>query len=85
MNPYLKEIDYDSRNLYQYAMENLSMDYQNEVTQLKTDIEMIANRVKKKKIIRNLQSRFSFTFAHTFSIRLNSTVIGSVHQGTDIV
>lgn len=44
-NPYLKEINFDSRNLYQYSMENLSMDYQNQVMQLKTDIELIANKV----------------------------------------
>lgn len=45
VNPYLKEIIIDSRHLYQFAMENLSMDYcQNEV-QLKSDIELLANKV----------------------------------------
>lgn len=45
-NPYLKEIIIDSRHLYQFAMENLSMDYcQNEVIQLKSDIELLANKV----------------------------------------
>ncbi|XP_055304970.1 tectonic-like complex member Mks1 isoform X2 [Sitodiplosis mosellana] len=43
-NPYLKEIVFDSRNLYQFAMENLSMDCQNEVVQLKNDIELLANK-----------------------------------------
>lgn len=45
INPYLKEIVFDSRNLYQFAMENLSMDCQNEVIQLKNDIELLANKV----------------------------------------
>lgn len=45
-NPYLKEIVHDSRNLYQFAMENLSMDCQNEVAQLKNDIEVLANKVR---------------------------------------
>lgn len=45
VSPYLKEIIGDSRNLYQFAMENLSMDCQNEVIQLKSDIELLANKV----------------------------------------
>ena len=45
INPYLKEIVFDSRNLYQFSMENLSMDCQNEVIQLKNDIELLANKV----------------------------------------
>lgn len=46
VNPYLKEIvDRDSRNLHQFSMENLSMDCQNEVIQLKNDIELLANKV----------------------------------------
>lgn len=45
INPYLKEIIVDSRNLYQFAMENLSIDFQSEVIQLKSDIELLANRV----------------------------------------
>lgn len=45
VNPYLKEIIVDSRNLYQFAMENLSMDCQSEVIQLKNDIELLANKV----------------------------------------
>lgn len=45
-NPYLKEIVHDSRNLYQFSMENLSMDCQSEVSQLKNDIELLANKVE---------------------------------------
>lgn len=45
INPYLKEINSDSRNLYQFAIENLSMDCSNEMTQLKNDIELLANKV----------------------------------------
>lgn len=46
VNPYLKEIIIDSRHLYQFACENLSMDYcQNEAIQLKSDIELLANKV----------------------------------------
>lgn len=45
VNPYLKEIIGDSRNLYQFSMENLSMDCQNEMIQLKSDIELLANKV----------------------------------------
>lgn len=45
VNPYLKEIIGDSRNLYQFSMENLSMDSQNEMIQLKSDIELLANKV----------------------------------------
>lgn len=45
VNPYLKEIIVDSRNLYQFAMENLSMDCQSEIIQLKNDIELLANKV----------------------------------------
>lgn len=51
-NPYLKEIIIDSRHLYQFAMENLSMDYcQNEVIQLKSDIDSLANKVSYDDII----------------------------------
>lgn len=46
VNPYLKEINFDTRNLYQFAMENLSMDCHNEITQLKNDIDLLTNRVK---------------------------------------
>lgn len=45
INPYLKEINSDSRNLYQFSIENLSMDCSNEMTQLKNDIELLANKV----------------------------------------
>lgn len=44
-NPYLKEIVFDSRNLYQFAMENLSLDCPNEAAQLRNDIELLANKV----------------------------------------
>lgn len=46
VNPYLKEINFDTRNLYQFAMENSSMDCHNEITQLKNDIDRLTNRVK---------------------------------------
>lgn len=45
VNPYLKEIIVDSRNLYQFAMENLSTDCQSGIIQLKNDIELLANKV----------------------------------------
>lgn len=46
VNPYLKEINFDTRNLYQFAMENLSLDCHNEISQLKNDIDLLTNRVK---------------------------------------
>lgn len=57
VNPYLKEIIGDSRNLYQFAMENLSMDCQNEVIQLKSDIELLANKVSLSAFRRKLFHR----------------------------
>lgn len=49
-NPYLKEMIGDSRHLYQFAMENLSMDCQNEMIQLKSDIELLANKVSNERV-----------------------------------
>lgn len=46
VNPYLIEINFYSRNLYQFAIENSSMDCHNEITQLKNDIDRMTNRVK---------------------------------------
>lgn len=45
-NPYLIEINADSRNLYQFAIENLSTDSTNETLQLRNDIEVLANKVR---------------------------------------
>lgn len=45
VNPYLKEINLDSRHLYQYSIENLSNELQNDDWLLKTDIDAIANKV----------------------------------------
>lgn len=50
VNPYLKEINLDSRHLYQYSIENLSNDSQNEDWLLKTDIDAIANKVREQEI-----------------------------------
>lgn len=49
VNPYLKEINLDSRRLYQYSIENLSNVSQNEDWLLKTDIDAIANKVSEQK------------------------------------
>lgn len=50
INPYLKEIDSDSRNLYQYSIENVSTDFRQEQQywSLKRDIESMANKVSTK-------------------------------------
>lgn len=45
-NPYLKEIVSDSRHLYQYAIQNISVDLgSDDDWPLKDDIEMMANKV----------------------------------------
>lgn len=63
VNPYLKEINVDSRNLYQFAMENLSTDCQNEVTQLKSDIELLANRVNISELNPEATKIYVFSFS----------------------
>lgn len=70
VNPYLKEINFDTRNLYQYAMEDLSTDYHNEITQsLKNDIDLLTNRVKYNTFVRPIGKcsksyRLSFTISN---------------------
>lgn len=44
-NPYLIEINADSRNLYQCAIENLSADSSNDMAKVRNDIEVLANKV----------------------------------------
>lgn len=74
VNPYLKEINADSRNLYQFAMENLSMDCHSEITQLKNDIESLTNRVSNNFIsTQNDNTHFSFS---SFFLSL---VVGFMH------
>lgn len=50
VSPYLKEINLDSRHFYQYSVENLSNDSQNEDWLLKTDIDAIANKVSEPNV-----------------------------------
>lgn len=45
-NPYLIEINADTRNLYQFAIEHQSVDGSNEIAQLRNDIEVMANKVE---------------------------------------
>lgn len=75
VNPYLKEIICDSRNLYQFAMENLSMDCQSEITQLKNDIDLLANKVSSSCQLSRKLSLIDVLFA----------AIGFVHQDTTSV
>lgn len=69
VNPYLKEINSDTRNLYQFAIENLSMDCHNDITQLRNDIDLLTNRVK---FIRSPMQMFESHRLFCFSISNHS-------------
>lgn len=92
-NPYLKEIIYDSRNLYQFAMENLSMDCQSEMSQLKNDIELLANKVEsiscqmswKLNLIDYFILFVFLFFFFFFSFWANGLVIRTLYQNTIII
>lgn len=42
-NPYLQEIDSDTKHMFHYAMENLSEDYDHDDEQIKKEIEVISH------------------------------------------
>lgn len=45
-NPYLKEIDADSRHMYQYSIENLSTDRKQTEWSMRKDMDKLANKVR---------------------------------------
>lgn len=47
-NPYLKEIDADSRHMYQYSIENLSTDRKQTEWSMRKDMDKLANKVRLK-------------------------------------